>query len=337
MSQRPDTEHIAAPAGATRLQAVLSAAPPAALGAPLMAAPPSKCLVAPAERVKDGVDIGAALREAFAYVHTGEPPEEMSATENAWVSGVNKRNVSQDQLVDAVILLANMIKTIDTKITTVVTRNFGVVAAQVTENNADLATLKQKVEADVADLNAQISTLRSQFTERPWTSLTEDLGMRISTIEAKIGEALKFEEAAESSNRDLGSSIAKLNTELSGLKELIGQNNVSSELTALKERLDALPSPTDLSKILKAVEQQPNLDDMNKAVKSAQQVAKQSEKSLIMPPNEAIPEAVKVTRQPSNQKPARASDDDDQPGTQGMPKSVEDLYSAMMKQSVEFL
>ena len=359
MSQRPDPEEVAlvAPsAGAARLKAVLAAAPPESLGAPLVAAPPSKCLVAPAERVRDEIDIGAALREAFACVTTGDqPPEGASAIQNAWVTGVNNRNGSQDQLVQAVILLANMIKILDSKITTVVKQNFGVVSAEVNKNGVDLKTLKQTVETDVADLNAQFATLRTQFREKPWTTVTEDNGRRIGVIEAKIGEALRFEEAAQNSSRDLGSSIKAIEAELVGLKKLIGQNNVSSELDALKERLDALPSPADMSAILKAVEKQPNLDGMNKAVKSAEQVATQNEGSLKMPPMPSTLEPVKVARQKSGQTPQKAEEDDVQPGTQedvqpvteeddqtgaetkAMPKSVEDLYSAMMKQSVEFL
>ena len=110
-----------------------------------------------------------------------------------------------------------------------------------------------------------------------------------------------------------------------------------------------------MSAILKAVEKQPNLDGMNKAVKSAEQVATQNEGSLKMPPMPSTLEPVKVARQKSGQTPQKAEEDDVQPGTEedvqpvteeddqtgaetkAMPKSVEDLYSAMMKQSVEFL
>ena len=56
------------------------------------------------------------------------------------------------------------IKTIDKKITTVVKENFGVVSTEVTKNDANLATLKQKLETDVDGLNKQIAILRTQQT-----------------------------------------------------------------------------------------------------------------------------------------------------------------------------
>ena len=332
MSQRPDTEATAALPAATRLDAVLAAAPPPSLGAPLAATPAT----AAAFKKRDGdASIDAVLRQSFEALQTGEDePGKVSVAADRMISAVNNRNATQDQIATAITLLAELIKELDKKFTLYIDQTVMKVATEVSNMGAAVTALEAKQKRDATESLERDNATRKLITDAPWSGEVAKQAADLQNLDASVQKLLGTSEEAGAAAKAESEEVTKLKGQIAGLESQISSLDVRDEIDKLQASLQKLPSPEDLEAIIEAVKKQPKLQAMNEAVYNAKDVAGAEKGEFVMPKaqlEDALPDikAPAVKRNPSLKPDAN--------DTAARPKSVEALYEAMMAQSQAFL